>query len=142
MPGEFDTFVLAKLSHMQTVKPKDIDDYIAGFPKDIQKMLQQVRVTVQKAAPKAEEAIKYNMPTFVLNGNLVHFAAYKAHIGFYPAPTGNPAFKKDFEGYTTGKGTIQFPFDKPLPLSLITKIVKHRIKDMAELADIKKITKR
>jgi len=108
---------------------EDIDSYIAGFPEDIRERLEQVRATIRKAAPQAEEAIKYAMPTFVLNGNLVHFAAFKNHIGFYPAPTGMAAFKKDLAPYHTGKGSVQFPLDKPVPLSLITKIVKMRVEE-------------
>ena len=105
-------------------KPSSIDAYIAGFPKQIQDILQQVRHTVTKAAPGAKETIKYDMPTFTFKGNLVHFAAFKKHIGFYPAPTGDPAFEKDLAPYKTGRGSVQFPYNKPMPLELITKIVK------------------
>lgn len=105
----------------------DIDEYIAGFPKDIQKILEQIRRTIKQAAPGAEEAIKYAIPTFVLNGNLVHFAACKNHIGFYATPTGSEAFKKDLSVYKTGKGSVQFPLNKPMPLELITKMVKFRV---------------
>lgn len=105
-------------------KPSSIDAYIAGFPKQIQDILQQVRHTVTKAAPGAQETIKYDMPTFTFKGNLVHFAAFKKHIGFYPAPTGDPAFEKDLAPYKTGRGSVQFPYNKPMPLELITKIVK------------------
>lgn len=105
-------------------KPSSIDAYIAGFPKQIQDILQQVRHTVTKAAPGAQETIKYDMPTFTFKGNLVHFAAFKKHIGFYPAPTGDPAFEKDLAPYKTGRGSVQFPYNKPLPLELITRIVK------------------
>jgi uncharacterized protein YdhG (YjbR/CyaY superfamily) len=112
-----------------TPKASNVDEYIAFFPKDIQKILQQVRATISKAAPDAEETIKYAIPTFVLNGNLVHFAAYKNHIGFYAAPTGNVAFKKELSEYKSGKGSIQFPIDEPMPLDLITKMVKFRVKE-------------
>lgn len=105
----------------------NIDEYIAGFPKDIQKILEQIRVTIKHAAPGAEEAIKYAIPTFVLNGNLVHFAAFKNHIGFYATPTGSEAFKKELSVYKTGKGSVQFPLNKPMPLELITKMVKFRV---------------
>ena len=115
-----------------TTKPANIDDYIAGFPKDVQKALQQVRETIQKAAPKAEETISYAMPAFKQNGNLVYFAAWKEHIGFYATPTGNSAFKKDLAGYKTSKGAIQFPLDKKLPLTLVSKIVKFRVKEQKE----------
>lgn len=118
--------------------PANIDEYIASFPKAIQQLLQQVRNTIQKAAPDAKEAIKYAMPTFTLNGNLVHFAAFTNHIGFYPAPTGMDAFKKELSVYKTGKGSVQFPLDQPMPLALITKIVKLRVKEDEEKARLKK----
>lgn len=106
---------------------KNIDEYIAQFPKEIQSLLQQIRVTIKSAAPEAEEKISYQMPTFFLNGNLVHFAAFKNHIGFYPVPTGIEKFKKELSVYKTTKGAVQFPLDKPLPLELIRKIVKFRV---------------
>jgi len=108
--------------------PKDIDEYIAGFPKGVQEILEKVRMTVRKAAPDAEEAIKYRMPTFTLNGNLVHFAAFKNHIGFYPAPTGIEAFKDELSAYKGGKGSVQFPLDQPIPFDLIRRIVEYRVK--------------
>ena len=114
---------------MKTNAPKNIDDYIAGYPKDVQAILKKIRTTIRKAAPKAEEAMSYQMPTFKLKGNLVHFAAFKNHIGFYPAPTGIEQFKKELAIYQKGKGTLQFPLDKPMPLGLITKIVKFRVKE-------------
>lgn len=110
-------------------KPTNIDTYISTFPKEIQEKLEQLRVTIKKAAPKAEETIKYGMPTLTLNGNLVHFAAYKNHIGFYPVPSAIKTFKKELADFKTSKGAIQFPLDKPLPLNLITKIVKFRVKE-------------
>lgn len=110
----------------------NIDEYIAGFPQETQAILQQVRATIHKAAPTATEAISYAIPTFKLNGNLVHFAAYKNHIGFYPAPTGSEAFKKELSAYKTGKGSVQFPIGQPMPLDLITRIVKFRVKEMAK----------
>jgi len=104
---------------------EDIDEYIVEFPKEVQAMLQQIRATIRKVAPKAEEAIKYAIPTFVWNGkNLVHFAAFKNHIGFYPTPTGIDSFKKELSKYKQGKGSVQFPLDEPMPLKLITEIVK------------------
>ena len=117
---------------MRTSKPKNVDEYIAGFPNDVQKILEQIRATIKKAAPDAEETIKYAIPTFALNGNLVFFAAFKNHIGFYATPTGNKAFKKEFSGYKQGKGSVQFPLDKPMPFDLITKIMKFRIKENSE----------
>jgi uncharacterized protein YdhG (YjbR/CyaY superfamily) len=122
---------------MKEMKAGSIDEYIAGFPKNVQKILQSVRATIRKAAPKAEEAIKYGLPTFILNGNLVHFGGFKNHIGFYPAPTGIEEFREELSVYEGGKGSIQFPLDKPMPLALITKIVKYRIVENAERAKAK-----
>lgn len=123
---------------MKNTPAQDIDTYIAAFPPAVQAMLQQVRETIQKAAPAATEAISYAIPTFRLNGNLVHFAGYKNHIGFYPAPTGAEAFKKELSVYKAGKGSVQFPLDQPMPLALITKIVKYRVKESLEKAKAKK----
>jgi len=106
-----------------------IDDYIAGFAKDVQVILEELRATIGKAAPEAEETINYQIPTFTVKGNLVHFAAYKGHIGFYPTPSGIAAFKKELSAYEGAKGSVQFPIDKPLPLRLITKIAKFRVKE-------------
>jgi uncharacterized protein YdhG (YjbR/CyaY superfamily) len=117
---------------MITSKPNNIDEYIATFPSDTQQKLQQIRAAIQQAAPTAKEAISYAMPTFKLNGNLVHFAGYKNHIGFYPAPTGIEAFKEDLSVYKTSKGAIQFPLDKRIPISLIAKMVKFRVKKNME----------
>jgi uncharacterized protein YdhG (YjbR/CyaY superfamily) len=109
--------------------PKDIDEYIAGFPPDIQEILEEIRMTIRKAAPDAEETIKYRMPTFTLKGNLVHFAAFKKHIGFYPAPTGIEEFQNELSVYEGGKGSVQFPLDRPIPFDLISKIVKFRVEE-------------
>jgi uncharacterized protein YdhG (YjbR/CyaY superfamily) len=114
------------------IKYQTIDEYIQTFPKDIQEILEIIRQTIKKAAPDAEEAISYQIPTFKLNGNLVHFAAFKKHIGFYPAPTGQKAFKKELSVYKSGKGSVQFPLNKPIPLELITKITKFRLKENSE----------
>ena len=108
---------------------QNIDDYIANFPEDVQEVLEQIRATIQKAAPQAEEAISYQMPTFKLNGNLVHFAAWKNHIGFYPTPSGTKEFQKEIAKYVFAKGSIQFPLNEPMPLALITKIVNFRVKE-------------
>lgn len=118
-----------------------IDAYIAAFPKATQVLLQQMRETIHKAAPKAEEAIAYGIPTFKLKGNLVHFAGYKNHIGFYPAPQGLEEFKKELSAYKGAKGSVQFPLDQPLPLALVTRIVKYRIKAMESAAAVKKAAK-
>ena len=112
---------------MTTTKPNNMDEYIAEFPKDTQIFLEQIRSTIKKTLPEAAEAIKYAMPTFTLEGNLGHFAAFKNHIGFYPAPVGIAAFKKELAVYKTGKGSVQFPLDQPMPLDLIIKIVKFRV---------------
>ena len=122
---------------MKRTTAKTIDDYIAGYPKDIQTTLEKIRTAIRKAAPKAEETIKYGMPTFTLNGNLVFFAAFKNHIGFYPIPQGIDAFKKELSIYKQGKGSVQFPIDKPMPLALISKIVKFRVKKNTKKAKTK-----
>ena len=115
-------------------KPSNIDEYMAGLPENIQKILEELRSTIRKAAPTAEETINYGIPTFTLNGNLVHFAAFKNHIGFYPAPSGIEAFKKELSVYDGAKGSVQFPVKDKLPLALITKIVKFRVKENIERA--------
>ena len=111
---------------------KNIDEYIAGFPEEVQAILKRIRSTIKKAAPKAEEKISYQMPTFFLEGNLVHFAAFKSHIGFYPTPSGIEKFKKELSIYQGAKGSVQFPLDQPIPYDLITKIVKFRVKENLE----------
>ncbi len=115
-----------------TIKPDqtgNMDGYIAGFPEQIRKKLKEMRTIIRKAAPGTEETINYGVPTFKLNGNLVHFGGFKNHIGFYPAPSGIEAFKKELSVYEGAKGSVKFPVDKPLPASLITKIVKFRVKE-------------
>ena len=109
-----------------------IDEYIATFPQDIQNILQQLRKTIKKEAPLAEETINYGIPTFKLKGNLVHFAAFKHHIGFYPTPSGIEAFKKELSQYETAKGSVQFPLDQPLPFALVKRIVQFRIQEQKE----------
>lgn len=106
---------------------KDTDAYIQDFPQKIQEKLQLIRQTIQKAAPEAEECINYGIPTFKIHGNLVHFAAYKTHLGFYPGASGIAEFKKELESYNTSKGTVQFPLDQPLPLELISDMVIFRL---------------
>lgn len=103
-----------------------IDEYIAGFPEDVREILEKIRNTIHRAVPDAAEAIKYGLPTFVLNGNLVHFGGFKNHIGFYPAPSGIEAFGSELAGYATAKGSIRFPLDKPIPYDLIERIVLFR----------------
>ena len=109
--------------------PKTIDEYIAGFPKDVQEILEKIRQTVHEAAPDAEETISYQMPSFKLKGNLVYFAAFKKHIGFYPIPSGIEKFKTELSVYEQGKGSVQFPLNKPIPYDLISRIVKFRVEE-------------
>ena len=108
-----------------------IDDYIDAFPADVQSRLRKLRSTIRRAAPQATERIAYRIPTFYLNGNLVHFAAFERHIGFYPGPSGIAAFRDELAKYKTAKGSIQFPHDEPLPLALVAKIVKFRVAENA-----------
>lgn len=109
--------------------PQDIDAYLASFPLEVQESLQQVRKAIQKAAPAAEETIKYQMPTFMLQGNLVHFAAWKKHIGFYHLPAADAALRKELAGYAGPKGSLKFPLNQPIPLGLIGKLVKLRVQE-------------
>jgi uncharacterized protein YdhG (YjbR/CyaY superfamily) len=116
---------------------QSIDEYIAGFPEEVQKILYELRATIKAAAPEAEEKISYQMPTFFLKGNLVHFAAYKNHIGFYPASSGILAFQNELSIYKGAKGSVQFPIGKPLPLELISQIVKYRVAENLQRAGSK-----
>jgi uncharacterized protein YdhG (YjbR/CyaY superfamily) len=132
---------------MITSKPNDIDEYIAGFPPPTQEILQQIRTVIKKVAPGAEETISYGIPTFNLNGTyLIYFAAYKKHIGIYPVPSETEKIDKEFASFkTSGKGTIQFPLNKPLPLKLIAKLVSYKVKENIEgtkKKQIKKTTRR
>ena len=104
-----------------------VDEYISSFPKETQKILKDIRATIKAAAPDAEEKISYQMPTFYLNGNLIHFAAYKNHIGIYPTPNGIESFKKELSKYKGAKGSVRLPIDEPMPLKLISRIVKFRV---------------
>ena len=108
---------------------KKIDDYISGFPEDIQVKLKRLRQVIKEAAPDAKETISYRMPTYKLNGNLVHFAAFKHHIGFYPTPSAILAFEKQLSPYKTSKGAVQFPHDKPIPYELVAEMVKFRVNE-------------
>jgi len=119
---------------METKKPTNIDEYIGSFPNDVQEILEKIRLTIQEAAPDATEKISYSMPAFEQNGIVVYFAAFKNHIGLYALPTGHEAFKEEFLPYKSGKGSVQFPFNKPIPYDLITKIVKFRVKENLEKA--------
>jgi uncharacterized protein YdhG (YjbR/CyaY superfamily) len=117
--------------------PKTIDEYIASFPPDLQAILEKIRMTIREAAPDAEETISYQMPTFRLKGNLVHFAAFKEHIGFYPVPTGIQAFEDELSVYKKGKGSVQFPLDQPIPYDLISRIVRFRVRENLDKAEAK-----
>jgi uncharacterized protein YdhG (YjbR/CyaY superfamily) len=121
------------------VRFNSVDEYIASFPEDVQKILKELRGTIKAAAPEAGEKISYNMPTFTLNETyLVYFAGWKNHIAFYAAPRENPEFKEDLSAYETGQGTLQFPYDKPIPYELITKIVKFRVAEVLKRTEKKK----
>ena len=122
--------------------PQTIDEYIARFPPDVQEILRKVRATIRRAAPDAKEAIRYQMPTFVLEGNLVHFAAFKNHVGLYPTPSATESFREELSPYETGKGSIRLPLGKPIPYDLISKIVKFRVKENLEKAEAKGKKKR
>ena len=117
---------------------KTMDEYISTFPEDVQRTLNELRQTIKEVAPEAEETINYQIPTFTLNGNLVHFAAFENHIGFYPTPSGMEAFKKELSGYKGAKGSVQFPISEPLPLPLIRRIVEYRVKENLERKQKKK----
>lgn len=113
---------------------KNIDEYIAGCPEDVQPILQKIRAIIREAAPEAGETINYGIPTFTLKGNLVHFAAFKKHIGFYPTPSGIEKFKNELAVYDGAKGSVKFPLDQPIPYDLIREIVLFRVKDTLEKA--------
>lgn len=124
---------------MITAKPSNIDEYIAGFPKEVQTILEQVRATIRKTAPDAEEAMSYGIPTFRLQKtNMVHFAGFKNHVGFYATPSGHEAFQEELSVFKQGKGSAQFPLDKPMPLDLIARIVQFRIGQILEKTAKKK----
>jgi uncharacterized protein YdhG (YjbR/CyaY superfamily) len=116
---------------------QNIDEYIASYPEDVREILEKIRLTIREAAPDAEETINYQIPTFTLKGNLVHFAAFKKHIGFYPAPSGIEKFKQELSGYESAKGSVQFPLDQPIPYDLISQITKFRVKENLEKAAAK-----
>jgi uncharacterized protein YdhG (YjbR/CyaY superfamily) len=127
----------------QKTTAKDIGEYIARFPDDVQEILRKIRLTIRKAAPQAEETISYQIPTptFTLNGNLVHFAAFKNHIGFYLGASGIEKFKDELSVYHGANGSVQFPMDKPIPFGLTSKIVKFRLKENLKKAQAKRKTR-
>lgn len=125
----------------EKIKPQNVDEYISGFPREIQKKLEEMRTTILKAAPDSEERISYQMPAYSFNGNLVYFAAYKNHIGFYPTASGIKNFKADLSKYGSSKGAVRFPIDQSLPLDLISRIVKFRMKENLEKQKSSKLIK-
>jgi uncharacterized protein YdhG (YjbR/CyaY superfamily) len=144
--AEASLCVIARLKPRATIcgmrakedAPTTIDEYIDAAPREVRSRLQQIRATIREAAPDADEAISYQMPTFKQNGNLVHFAAFKNHIGLYPTAGGSAAFQKELSRYKCGKGSVQFPLDQPIPHALIAKIVKYRVKTNRAKADAKR----
>ncbi|MGL4336720.1 MAG: iron chaperone [Turicibacter sp.] len=119
-----------------------IDEYILSFAPEVQVTLQTLRSIIKQSAPEAEEKISYKMPTFALHGNLVHFAAFKNHIGFYPAPSGIEAFKNELDGYKLAKGSVQFPLNQPIPYPLVSEIVKFRVAENKQMAELKMKSKK
>jgi uncharacterized protein YdhG (YjbR/CyaY superfamily) len=117
------------ISRSSKQKAKTVGEYIAMYPSNVQSILKKLRQTIKESAPGAQEVISYQIPTFKLNGNLVHFGAFEDHIGFFPTSSGKEAFKKELSKYKGGKGTVQFPFDRPIPYDLVSKIVKYRVKE-------------
>ncbi len=122
-------------------KFKSVDEYLSALPKEVKALMQIIRKTIKEAAPQAEELISYNMPSFNLEGRLVYYAAHTKHIGIYPMASGIEAFKKELSIYKGAKGSVQFPFEKPLPLKLITKIIKFRVEENLNKAKLKKYKK-
>jgi uncharacterized protein YdhG (YjbR/CyaY superfamily) len=123
---------------MKATPPQTIDEYIAAFPPNVQDILQKIRTIIAQAAPDAEETIKYQIPTFVWHGNLVHFAAFQHHIGFYPTPSAIEAFSRELARYKNAKGSVQFPLDQPVPYGLIQKMVEFRVKETREKIAVRK----
>ena len=123
---------------MERSSAKNIDEYIAAFPPETRVVLEKVRATIREAAPEAQETINYAIPTFTLKGNLVHFAGFKNHIGFYPTPGGIEKFKAELAGYESAKGSVKFPLDQPIPYGLISEIVKFRVQENLDKAAAKK----
>lgn len=116
----------------------EVDEFIARYPADVQKVLQKIRGIIREVAPEAKETINYGIPTFTLNGNLVHYSALTNHIGFYPTPSGIEKFKKELSKYEGAKGSVKFPLDEPIPYELIRKITEFRVKEQQAKAKKKK----
>jgi uncharacterized protein YdhG (YjbR/CyaY superfamily) len=135
--------VLVGITTMNAKSPKNIDEYIAGFPSGVQEVLRQMRRAVRAAAPEAEEALKYRIPTFVMGENLVHFAAFKNHIGWYPTHSAIGAFQQELRAYKTSKGAVQFRLGEPIPFALIKRMVRFRVKEARAraAAKVKKVSK-
>lgn len=127
---------------MKRNMPNNVDEYIATFAEDVQKVLEAVRKKIKKTVPEGGETISYGMPAYNYHGMLVYFAAYKNHIGFYATPAGHKKFEKELANYKQGKGSVQFPLDKPMPIDLIEKIVKFRMKENFSKASLKQIAKK
>jgi uncharacterized protein YdhG (YjbR/CyaY superfamily) len=127
-----------KRGKMKNTTPKSIDEYIKRYPSDVQAILRKIRATIHTAAPDAKEAISYQIPTFKLEGNLVHFAAFPDHMSFFPTSSGVEKFKRELAAYEITKGTIRFPIEKPIPYGLITKITKFRVKENIDRAKKKR----
>jgi len=123
---------------MKSTEPTNIDEYIAGFPQSVQETLHKLRAIVREAAPDAEEALKYRIPTFVQHENLVHFAAFENHVGFYPTPSAIETFKNELKGYKSAKGSVQFPHEQPVPFALIKKMVQFRVDEIQSKMAAKK----
>jgi uncharacterized protein YdhG (YjbR/CyaY superfamily) len=117
--------------------PESIDEYIEAFPKDVQGKLRQIRKTIRRAAPQAREAIRYQIPTFILHGNLISFAAYSHHIGLYPVPEGSPAFRRKIAAYRAAKSTVRIPLEGPVPYDLISDMVRFRVLETQPQAKVR-----
>lgn len=128
---------LRKTMKTSPTSPKTVDAYVAGFPPDVQARLEKIRATIRKAAPDAQETIKYQIPTFTLKGNLISFAAYQNHIGLYPVPAGTATFQRALAAYKSAKSTVRLPLDEPLPLGLLRQLVKFRVKENLAKAEAK-----
>jgi len=133
------TRIMNGLMNPRQTAPQNIDEYIAGFPREVREILTKIRETIHQAAPDAIEAIRYQIPTFIQKGSLVHFGAFKKHIGFYATPSGNRKFQQELSEYPGGKGSVQFPLNQPIPYDLIGQIVRFRVSETTEKSVAKKV---